>query len=176
MNEIIPHYIYDDWNHWKGRQELIDGHPIAMSPSLIPTHQRVASEMRTELILALRKSKCKYCRVYHPIDYKIAEDTILEHDILIVCGDITKSYLDFVPALVVEILSPSTALRDRYTKYELYEQQGVLYYLIVDIEQKKLEVYNLVNQKYQRQPDTSSFTFQLSDNCSITPDFSNIFT
>lgn len=57
-----------------------------------------------------------------PIDYKIAEDTILSPDILIVVGEIKKKYLDFAPFLVVEILSPATALRVCHTKYQLYKQ------------------------------------------------------
>lgn len=40
---------------------------------------------------------------------------VLQPDMLIVCKDINKNYLDFAPALVAEILSPSTALRDRHT-------------------------------------------------------------
>ena len=60
---------------------------------------------------------------------------------MIICGEAKKKYLDFPPSLVVEILSPSTALRDRHTKYELYQQQGVKYYLIVDADKKSIQVY-----------------------------------
>ena len=31
-DKIIPHYTYDDWINWEGKWELIEGHPIAMSP------------------------------------------------------------------------------------------------------------------------------------------------
>ncbi len=86
--KYIPLYTYNDWLYWEGRWELIEGHPVAMSPMPIPEHQRVASELRTEFTLALRKSGCKDCKAYDPIDYKIAENTIFEPDILIVCGKI----------------------------------------------------------------------------------------
>ncbi|HEY5405478.1 MAG TPA: Uma2 family endonuclease [Ginsengibacter sp.] len=99
-NKIIPHYTYDDWVHWEGKWELIDGHPIAMNPTPVPAHQRVAAELRTELLLALRKSNCKKCRVYDPVDYKISDDTILVPDILIICGEVKKKYLDFAPSLL----------------------------------------------------------------------------
>lgn len=101
IDKIIPHYTYDDWVQWEGVWELIEGHPIAMSPTPVPYHQRVASEISTELTLALRKAKCKNCRVYHPLDYKIADDTILVPDILFICGEVKKKYLDFPPALIV---------------------------------------------------------------------------
>lgn len=174
-NKILPYYTYEDWVRWEGQWELIDGIPYAMSPAPVPKHQRIASEISTELTLALRKANCKNCRVYHPIDYKIADDTILEPDILIVCGEIKKTYLDFPPALVVEILSSSTALKDRHTKYELYQQQGVNYYLIVDADKKTIEVHELKDGKYELQSQNNSPSFSLIGNCMITPDFSKVF-
>lgn len=175
VQKIIPHYTVEDWQHWEGVWELIDGHPIAMSPSPIPKHQRAAAEMRTELILALRKAKCKSCRAYDPLDYILADDTILVPDILVVCGRITKKFLDFPPVLVVEILSPSTALRDRSTKFQLYEQQGVRFYLLVDTENKKIETYRLIDGSYELQNEADDFLFELENDCRIRPDFSTIF-
>lgn len=174
-NKIIPHYTYDDWIHWKGQWELIEGHPIAMSPAPVPAHQRASAELITELTLALRQSKCKSCHVYDSLDYKIEEDTILVPDVLIICGQVKKKYLDFAPALVVEILSPATALRDRNTKYQLYEQQGVRYYLIVDADKKSIEIFELVSGKYNLQTSTEDYQFNFEDGYSITPDLSNIF-
>ena len=172
---IIPCYTYDDWVHWEGKWELMEGHPIAMSPTPVPAHQRVAAELRTELTLALRKSNCKKCRAYDPLDYKISENTILVPDILIICGEVKKKYLDFPPSLVVEILSPSTVLRDRNTKYEYYRQQGVKYYLIVDADKKTIEIFILVNGKYQLDKEKDSHTFSITGDCIVTPDLSNIF-
>lgn len=174
-DKIIPHYTVEDWKHWEGVWELIDGHPIAMSPNPIPRHQRVAAEMTTEIILSLRKSKCKSCKAYQPMDFIISDDTILVPDILIVCGKITKKFLDFPPGLVVEILSPSTVLRDRNTKYHLYQAQGVKYYLIVDAEKETIEVFELLDGNYKPLPANNSYTFQLEAGCLIQPDFSTIF-
>lgn len=172
---IIPRYTYDDWVNWEGKWELMEGHPIAMSPTPVPAHQRVAAELITELTLALRKSSCKSCHVYDPLDYKIADDTILVPDILIICGDVKKKYLDFPPDLIVEILSPSTVLRDRNTKYQYYRQQGVKYYLIVDADKKDIELYLLRNGEYCLQEINNSYHFHLNDECTINPDLSNIF-
>jgi len=173
--KYIPHYTYDDWLHWEGRWELIAGIPVAMSPMPMPEHQRVASELSTELTLALRKSGCKDCKAYQPIDYKIAEDTIFEPDILIVRGKINKSYLDFPPALLVEVLSKATEEKDRGIKYDYYEQEGVKYYLMVDCKKQIIEIYELVNGKYQLQPYKNRFEFQLNDDCTIAPGFDNVW-
>ncbi len=174
-HKIIPHYTVEDWKHWEGAWELIDGHPIAMSPNPVPKHQRVAAEMTTEIVLALRKSRCKSCKAYQPMDYILSDDTILVPDILIVCRKITKKFLDFPPMLVVEILSPSTVLRDRNTKYHLYEGQGVKYYLIVDAEKETIEVYELSTGSYKPVSANDAYSFQLEEGCQIKPDFSAIF-
>ena len=174
-HKILPHYTYDDWVRWEGVWELIEGHPIAMSPTPIPEHQRVAAEIRTELTLALRKSNCKHCRAYDPLDYKIADDTILVPDIMIVCGEIKKKYLDFPPALVVEVLSPASALRDRHTKFQLYQQQAVSYYLIVDAQERQIEVYHFENGEYVLQHETSNPEFIFDSDCRISPDLKNVF-
>jgi len=158
--KILPHYTYADYLLWEGKWELIDGFPIAMSPSPVPKHQRISVALSTAFSLAIKN--CKKCIVYDPIDYKIAEDIVLQPDILIVCGEINKNYLDFPPALVVEILSPSTALRDRHTKFDIYEQQEIGFYLIVDPEKDNIEVYQLIDKKYTLVPspdDTYRFVF-----------------
>ncbi len=45
------------------------------------------------------------------------------------------------PDLVVEILSPSTASRDRSIKLRLYERQGVPEYWIVDPDEQAIDVW-----------------------------------
>lgn len=174
-HKILPHYTYDDWLHWEGKWELIDGIPIAMSPAPVPLHQRVAGNLFVEFNAALKNTGCKKCKVYLPIDYRITDDTILEPDLLIVCGKIEKKYLDFPPALVVEILSPSTALRDRNTKFDIYQQQGVKYYLIVDSAKQTVEVYEHSNGEYQLKSVDNDFTFYLEEGCAITTAFSEIW-
>lgn len=173
--KYIPHYTYSDWLNWEGRWELIEGVPIAMSPMPLPEHQRIANELSTEFTLALRESKCTNCKVYHPLDYKITDDTIFEPDVLIVCGKINRTFLDFPPSLIIEVLSKSTEEKDRGVKYDCYEQQGVKYYLIVDYKKKQIEIYQLVNGKYELQPYINNFEFYLNENCRIVPELNNIW-
>ena len=162
--KILPHYTYADYLLWEGNWELIDGFPIAMSPSPLPKHQRVSMSLGSAFTVALKN--CKKYSVYDPVDYKVADDIILRPDILIVCGEINNSFLDFPPELVVEILSPSTALRDRHTKFEIYEQQGIQYYLIVDPEKNTIEVYQLLDKKYSLQTPTDGINrFEFGEDC-----------
>lgn len=172
--KYIPHYTYEDWLHWKGQWELIDGVPFAMSPMPVPGHQQTAGDLYYQFRKALEKG-CTDCEAFLPLDYKISADTIFQPDVIIVCGRINKAYLDFSPALVVEILSKSTEEKDRGVKYDYYEQEGVKYYLLVDWKKKTIEIYELINGKYQLQPFKDGFEFHLNDNCKIAPDLENIW-
>ncbi len=143
---ILPHYTYAEYEKWEGHWELIEGIAYAMSPLPVPRHQQIASDLLIEFGVQLKK--CNKCRVYQPLDYHIADDTILQPDMLVVCGEITKKYLDFPPALVAEVISPATALKDRHTKYSLYESQGIKYYLLVSPDTEEAEIFELENGSY----------------------------
>lgn len=173
--KILPHYIYEDYVQWEGRWELIDGIPYAMSPAPVPKHQWVSTNLATEFRVALKNCK-NNCRVYQPLDYKITDDTILQPDMLVVCGEIYKKFLDFPPALVAEILSPSTALKDRHTKFEIYQLQGVPYFLIINCDIEIVEIYRLQNGTYELADSgrKAQFTFQFG-NCSVPIHFSEIW-
>lgn len=173
-NKIIPHYTYDDYVQWEGRWELIEGHPIAMSPMPVPEHQQLSANLIYEFKDELNKN-CKDCRVYSPMDYKVSDDTTIQPDVLIVCGKIKKPYLDFPPVLTVEILSPSTMLRDRNTKHLIYQEQGVKYYLIVDADKKVIEIHQSINRKFELQSYVNGFDFRFNDNCIISPRLDNIW-
>lgn len=155
-----PYYTYEDYCQWEGRWELIEGMPYAMCPAPVPAHQMAGAMLCNLFIVALKK--CKKCKVSLPLDWKIKEDTIVQPDLLIVCDEIEKKFLDFPPVLVVEILSPATAVKDRGEKMELYQSQQVKYYLIIDPQFKKLEVYEYINSHYEPvsvNPETYLFTF-----------------
>lgn len=168
-----PSYTYEDYCQWEGRWEIIEGMPYAMSPLPIPDHQRVS----LNLCILLKESlkNCKQCKAYPPLDWKMTEDTVVQPDVLIVCKKIEKKYLDFPPALVAEILSPSTAVKDRNVKMELYKMQGVKYYCILDVQFKKIEIYELIDNFYQAisvSPATFTFAF---DNCEANVNFENLW-
>lgn len=48
-----------------------------------------------------------------------------------------------VPDWVCEVLSPSTASRDRVTKRNLYAEHGIRHYWIVDVDARALEAFEL---------------------------------
>jgi Uma2 family endonuclease len=169
-----PHYTYEDYLQWEGNWELIEGMPYAMSPAPSFRHQRIASELNALFVMALKK--CKKCKVYEPINWKIKEDTVLQPDLSIFCQPIiNQNFTDFPPALVVEILSPSTALKDRREKFEIYEAEGVKYYIIIDPAFNKMEVFELIHKSFQPVAiNPSQFDF-LIDECSAAITFDDLF-
>jgi Uma2 family endonuclease len=58
-------------------------------------------------------------------------------------GVISERGVEGPPDLLVEILSPSTAARDRGVKLERYRHFGVAEYWIVDPESRTVEVWDL---------------------------------
>lgn len=171
--KILPHYTVEEWERWEGKWELIEGIPYAMSPLPVPEHQAICGNLFSILKDSLKEYK--QCKVYLPIDYKVSEDTILQPDILVVCGEIKNKYLDFAPSLVAEVISPSTALKDRHAKFRIYERQRISYYLIIDHIKKIIEVYELVNAKYTLQNTSEDFTFSLDEECKAIACFENLF-
>jgi len=176
--KILPHYTYEEYCQWEGRWEIIEGIPYAMSPAPNPRHQWISSNIKAELRNAIKKSGCKNCKVYDFIDIKVSEDTVLQPDAVVVCKEITKAFLDFPAALVVEILSPSTVLKDRNNKFTIYQSQKIPYYIIIDVDIDEIEIYHLKEDgKYQlEKPATDSpYTFQLDSSCSVDVLLKNIW-
>ena len=134
------HYTYEDYQNWEGEWEIIDGFPYAMSPKPMIKHQQISGNIFSEF----NKKISNKCLVANFIDYKIANDTIVSPDVLVACGDdLGDKYLKKTPQIVVEILSPSTQRKDRNEKYNLYENEGIKYYIIVDSQTKIAEIYKL---------------------------------
>ncbi|MBK8517923.1 MAG: Uma2 family endonuclease [Saprospiraceae bacterium] len=173
--QVLLNYTYEDYLLWEGRWEIIHGIPYAMSPMPSPRHQRLAGRIHSLFLNTLTKNDKCQCQVYQPIDLKINEHTVVNPDILIVCKPIMKQFLDFPPALVVEILSPSSEMKDRYTKFQLYETFLIPYYIIIDPEAESVEIYGLNGaKKYELVSDPNAL-LSLMEDCLFTPDWSNVF-
>ena len=86
-----------------------------------------------------------------------------------------KKYLDFSPELVIEILSPSTAVKDRNIKKEIYLSEGVKYFLIIEPQMKKIEIYEAINNAYAPVSISPNFVFTFKDGCTADVDFEDIW-
>jgi Uma2 family endonuclease len=154
----LPHYTYQDYVHWDGRWELLDGIAYAMTPAPSIDHQRISQKIARLLDEALEN--CEECVALLPVDWKITEDTVVQPDNLVVCYQPTGSYLTKAPALIFEVLSPSTRSKDENIKFRLYQAEGVLYYCLVDPDEKVIKIFRLKDGHYIKQADATTETFQ----------------
>ncbi len=165
------YYSVADWKNWQDNWELINGFPYCMSPSPIRSHQNSNGLIYAQLLSKL--NSCEKCKVYLPLDWIINEDTVVQPDLLIVCGEFTTNQLHFPPTLIFEILSPSTAKKDKTVKFDLYQEQGVKYYGMIEPETKAVELFALINDKYEKLNFDNTYTFDL-DGCNVEFDFTKI--
>ena len=173
VRKIFPSYTYTDYLRWEGRWELVDGIAYDMSPMPSPRHQKYASRLNVLIQQAIDDSDCQ-CYVSHPIDIKMSENTVVNPDLLVVCEDIKGQYYERPPKVVVEILSPSSRLYDTITKYDLYQQFGVLYYLVIDPMEEVITLHELLDGAYVSTID-KAFTLTLEVGCMFDLDLSTIF-
>ena len=166
-------YSYNDYKLWEGNWELVNGYPYAMSPSPSGQHQWFNTAFAAEIIIALKEKKkiCK-CRVYTELDWIVNDNTVVRPDCMVVCSKLKGAYLTFPPQLILEVSSHATRLRDRNTKFTLYEMYGVKYYLMADCDTQKVEVFELIDNKYKQ---TDANLFSLTDSCSFTLNLKELF-
>ncbi len=170
----LPHYSYADYQQWKGDWELIEGIPYAMTPSPTVTHQRISQRITIELNECLKP--CSECESLFAIDWIISDDTVIEPDNLVICYPPREAFLTRPPVLIFEILSPSTAKKDRTIKYRLYQEQGVAYYCLVDPEEQVVQIHHLQQGRYELLAECQQelFDFDLGV-CRFSFDFSRIW-
>ena len=116
------------------RHEIIDGeHYVTPAPDLY--HQKVSRRIQFQLYTQIELRDLGEV-LNAPADVQLSEVDVLQPDLLIVLAErseiMVPSRVRGAPDLVVEILSPSTAKRDRALKRARYEAFGVREYWIVD--------------------------------------------
>lgn len=125
------------------RHELIDGvHYVTPSPNL--GHQELLGRLHLAMgnFLLTRRH---LGRVFlSPLDVVMSDYDVVEPDLLFVGGDqrsiLTEANVQGPPALVVEILSPSTRRRDEGIKRRLFDQKGVREYWLVDLKNRCVSI------------------------------------
>lgn len=116
------------------RHEIIGGdHFMTPAPSL--WHQDLSRNLL--LLLAPWAREHRRGRVYGaPVDVQLGDHDIVQPDLVFVSAErqaiLTPRRIVGAPDLVVEILSPSTADRDREVKRDTYDRFGVREYWLVD--------------------------------------------
>jgi Uma2 family endonuclease len=149
------HYTYTDYLEWDEdvRAEIIDGAVYAMSPPAT-YHQMISMSLATKIANFLEGKSCKVFAA--PFGVRLSpkedrsDDIVVEPDIAVIC-DVSKldeRGCNGAPDLIIEILSPATAQKDRFFKFNKYLEAEVREYWIVDPETKMIQIHLLDHGRY----------------------------
>ncbi len=129
------------------KYERIDGVEYMQSAAAIP-HQSIQGNLYRKIGNYLEGKRCK---VYTDAKVVFADKVWMEPDLFVVCdrSKIKKTHIEGAPDFAVEILSPSTQLRDLGIKKDTYEKFGVKEYWIINPEDRTISVYLLEDGKYR---------------------------
>ena len=145
-----------------------------MAPSPVFEHQHVSEKIFRQLDEAL--DDCPSCQALFEIDVEFSDHTVVRPDVLVICYAPEGDRLTRAPALVFEVISPKTARNDELVKFDLYQREGVAYYVVVYPAAKKAKVWQLVDGQYRKVADFQDehYRFDLSK-YSIEFDFSRLW-
>ena len=142
----------DDGN----RYEAIDGElHVTLAPGT--RHARVSKRLQYALDRILeRRGLGEIFVAPYGVEFPATGEGV-QPDIVFVSGErrdiVAEAGIVGAPDLAVEILSPSTASRDRTIKLRLYERQGVREYWIVDADENAIDVW-----RFGKEPLHERFT------------------
>ena len=133
----LAHFPEGDGN----RYECIGGE-LFVTPSPRPVHA-IAQELLHEQLHEALRAAGQRLRVFGAVqDFRPTAADLVEPDLFVLRERATaRMRLDRPDGLVlvVEILSPCTAARDRGVKRLLYQRAGVAEYWIVDVDARRIE-------------------------------------
>ncbi len=172
---------YLTWPEDGPRYELIDGIPYEMNAPGYE-HQKLVAALHYELEFH-RRERLKSgsgggeppCDILEsPIDVVLSDITVVQPDLIVVCNPaiVVNNRVRGAPDLVVEVLSPSSAARDRKHKRRLYEVAGVPQYLLIDPANRFIEVYTLDDDGHYPAPEVldagDTLTVQVAPGFNLT--------
>jgi Uma2 family endonuclease len=133
------------------RYEILDGE-LVTTPRPPIYHQIVSGNLTARLDAHVSRNSLGTL-LFAPVAVRLDETTIVQPDLLFVAADrahiVNELSIDAAPNLLIEILSPSTAKRDRTVKAQLYAKLGVDHYWIVDPEAQQIEAFEREGDVYR---------------------------
>lgn len=133
------------------RYEVIRGE-LLVAPAPKMLHQLILHELA--VILGVFIKRLSLGRVASsPVDVRLLPDSTVQPDLIFIRTDkleiIKENFVEGAPDLVVEVLSDSTAARDRSDKRDLYAENSVPFYWIIAPRTRSLEEYQLTAGVYK---------------------------
>lgn len=151
MGELqLNNYSYEDYLSVDGalkeneRVELLAGEIVFMAGASAE-HQDMVGNIFFALKQKGKETVSKCLPRVAPYDVKLfrgESQSVVQPDVMVFCEQ------NELPCAIFEVLSPSTATRDKGIKKELYESFGIKEYFIVDLTMQIIDAYRLENGRY----------------------------
>ncbi|MDI9311672.1 MAG: Uma2 family endonuclease [Limnohabitans sp.] len=149
--DLNKQYTYSDYLlfRFQERVELIKGRILKMSPAPSRNHQTISQNINKYFLNFFNSQSCSVYTapfdVRLPIKSTKEETTVVQPDLSIICDQnkLDDKGCNGAPDLIVEILSPSNSKHDIDTKFNLYQESGVLEYWMVEPAEKMVLIYIL---------------------------------
>jgi Uma2 family endonuclease len=123
------------------RAELIGGE-LYVTPSPTPLHQDVIGRLYRILTDVVERQTLG--RVFlAPLDVHLPSGDVVQPDLLFIAAGhetVIQDWIRGVPDLVVEVVSPTHAERDRSVKRDLYARNGTPELWLVDPQERSVEI------------------------------------
>lgn len=146
--EYLPSYTLKDYKKWEGKWEMIKGIPYAWEYTLPAFHQCILQNVLLNLPVEFATSKGQHTTFQ--FDWIVSQDTVVCPDIVFVNKPIkTDDFFMTTPLVIMEIMTKNSENKDRGVKFNLYEYEGVNYYILVDAENQIFEIYELKDRFYK---------------------------
>jgi len=140
-------YLEDTDTHY---YELMEGEVVKRSaPAII--HQRILRKLLVAINSFVESTKAGeiFCA---PIDVLLDNYNLLQPDLVFISNVqkniITNFGIKGAPEIVIEILSPTSVMRDRFAKKRIYQRSGVKEYWLVSPEYEEIEIFVLKDNVY----------------------------
>ena len=132
--------------------EIIEGVKTVMSPAPNLNHGTIVGRLYFEFINHIFKNDVDAAVFGDNTDVYLPDGNLFKPDLTVVCNlDIAdrEGAIHGVPDMVVEVLSRSTMKNDIGKKKNIYERNGVKEYWIISPWSKTIEVYHLIEGKFE---------------------------
>jgi Uma2 family endonuclease len=145
------------------RREVLVGE-LVVTPAPTPAHQLLVGQL-VRIIGNFVDERGLGSVIPSPVDVRLTLNDVVQPDVVFVslerAGMLTGGFIDGVPDLVIEVLSPSTRRTDLVRKMALYATVGIKEYWIVDPEKQSIVVHRNEDRKFCATPSVDGFVKSL---------------
>jgi Uma2 family endonuclease len=158
--DLKKQYSYADYLTWQfaERVELIKGWIYQMSPAPSKAHQVASRVINGEMYNYFENTTCEFFAA--PFDVRLLDKnkstenknvySVVQPDVCVICDaeKLDDKGCIGAPDLMVEIISPGNSKHDLKTKFDLYEENKVQEYWVINPLEQNIMLYTFQENKF----------------------------